>query len=132
MYKRRTKVKPESVIAAILKHNGIRTKVAESLGISRTTLYKYIESNPDIVQALEDADNTILDAVESRLLHFTQGYIPDKNGTRQAVPLPLQLDALKFFLRTKGKSRGYSERVEADIKTSEPITVNLGLPDSWG
>lgn len=126
------KVKPATVINAIHKYNGVRTRVAEALGISRSTLHDYTKKNPEIAQAFEDVDNTVLDSVESRLIFFTQGFIPGRDGTKQAVPLPLQLDALKFFLRTKGKSRGYSERIEADVKTSEPISINLGLPDTWG
>ena len=124
--KKSTKVKPEVVIKAITQYNGIRTKIAEALGISRTTLHKYAKDNDRIAQAFEDADNTILDAVESQLMFFTQGYIPSKgNQPRQGVPLALQLDAIKFFLRTKGKQRGYSERIEADVTANTPIEVKL-------
>lgn len=119
-----TKVRPDVVIDAIVKYNGIRTKIAEALGISRTTLHKYAKNDDRVAQAFEDADNTILDAVESRLMFFTQGYIPGKdNQPKQGIPLALQLDAIKFFLRTKGKGRGYTERVEQEIDCTQPIKL---------
>lgn len=128
--KRSTKVKPATVIAAVTKYSGIRTRVAEALGISRNTLYEYIKNNPEIAQAFEDADNTILDAVESRLVFFTQGYIPaTKDQPKQTVPLNLQLDAIEFLLKTKGKSRGYSERVENDIHSTKPIVIKVDEVD---
>ena len=128
--KRSTKVKPATVIAAVAKYSGIRTRVAEALGISRNTLYEYIKNNPEIAQAFEDADNTILDAVESRLVFFTQGYIPaTKDQPKQTVPLNLQLDAIEFLLKTKGKSRGYSERVENDIHSTKPIVIKVDEVD---
>lgn len=124
--KRSTKVKPAVVIAAIAKYNGIRTRVAEALSISRSTLHEYAKKNPEIAQAFEDADNTILDAVESRLVFFTQGYIPaTKDQPKQQIPLSLQLDAIEFLLKTKGKTRGYTERIENDIQSSRPIVVKV-------
>lgn len=129
--KKSTKVKPSVVIEAISRYNGVRTRVAEALGISRSTLHEYTKNNPAIAQAFEDADNTILDAVENRLVFFSQGFIPDgKGGEKKSVPLALQLDAIKFLLRTKGKERGYTERVENDLRSSRPIVIQVDEVDA--
>jgi hypothetical protein len=110
-----TKVDPAVIIAAVKKCRGIRTRVAEMLGISRSTLHQYMDKYPEVQEAFHDADNTMLDAVENKLEFFTQGYIPRPDGTKETVPLALQLDAVKFFLRCKGKERGYTERVEQEV-----------------
>ena len=111
----KTKVDPAVIVAAVKKCRGIRTKVAEMLNISRMTLFRYTELYPEVKEAFHDADNTMLDAVENKLEFFTQGYIPRADGTKEPVPLALQLDAVKFFLRCKGKERGYTERVEQEV-----------------
>lgn len=110
-----TKVDPAVIIAAVKKCRGVRTRVAEMLGIARSTVQEYINRFPEVKEAFHDADNTMLDAVENKLEFFTQGYIPRPDGSKETVPLALQLDAVKFFLRCKGKERGYSERVEQEI-----------------
>ena len=110
-----SKVDQAVIIAAVKKCRGIRTRVAEMLGISRNTLHRYMDLYPEVMEAFHDADNTMLDAVENKLEFFTQGYIPRPDGTKEPVPLALQLDAVKFFLRCKGKERGYTERVEQEV-----------------
>lgn len=110
-----TKVDPAVIVAAVKKCRGIRTRVAEMLGIARSTVQEYINRFPEVKEAFHDADNTMLDAVENKLEFFTQGYIPRPDGSKETVPLALQLDAVKFFLRCKGKDRGYTERVEQEV-----------------
>lgn len=113
--KGRTKVDIPVVIAAVKKCRGVRTKVAAMLGIARSTVQEYIVRFPEVKEAFHEADNTMLDAVENKLEFFTQGYIPRADGTKEKVPLALQLDAVKFYLRCKGKERGYTERVEQEV-----------------
>lgn len=110
-----TKVDPAVIVAAVKKCRGVRTRVAEMLGIARSTVQEYINRFPEVKEAFHDADNTMLDAVENKLEFFTQGYIPRPDGSKETVPLALQLDAVKFFLRCKGKDRGYTERVEQEV-----------------
>ena len=118
-----SKVDIAVVIAAVKKCRGVRTKVAEMLGIARSTVQEYINRFPEVKEAFYEADNQMLDAVENKLEFFTQGYIPRSDGTKENVPLALQLDAVKFYLRCKGKERGYTERVEQEVtgKDGSPL-----------
>ena len=118
-----SKVDIAVVIAAVKKCRGVRTRVAEMLGIARSTIQDYITRYPEVKEAFHEADNTMLDAVENKLEFFTQGYIPRADGSKEPVPLALQLDAVKFYLRCKGKDRGYTERMEQEVtgKDGAPI-----------
>lgn len=96
---------------------GVQTVIARRLGINRVTVSEYLKKDSALREAFEQEKESALDLAESKLLQ----------GINEG-----DTDCIRFFLRTIGKSRGYSERIEADLKTTEPITVNLGLPDSWG
>jgi hypothetical protein len=55
---------------------------------------------------LHQIDEELLDLAEGKLIgHLQSG----------------SLDALKFFLSTKGKDRGYSKRIEATGKGGAPL-----------
>lgn len=69
----------------------------EKVGISRRTYYDYIKNDPDFVEQVEDLNERNLDFAESQLLK----QIKDDNTT-----------SLIFYLKTKGKGRGYIERTE--------------------
>jgi hypothetical protein len=118
-----SKVDLQVILLAIRKCSGIRTRVAETLGISRNTLRRYSDLYPEVAEAFHDEDNRLLDSVESKLTAFTQGKVKNSDGTTEKVPLALQLDAIKFVLRCKGKERGYTERVEQEVtgKDGTPI-----------
>ena len=68
----------------------------------------------------EAADNTVesqIDIVEASL--FKQ--ISEGNTT-----------AIIFFLKTKAKHRGYVERVEQDISSSQPMELNIKIIEGNG
>lgn len=117
MPKNYRKVSKERFLAAIPGTGGLYTVIAKKLGINRTTVSEYVKHDNELAAAVQEEIEGTLDKVESVFINAC---------------LSKDIQACMFYLKTKGKSRGYSERVEADIKTSEPITVNLGLPDSWG
>jgi hypothetical protein len=100
-------LKAEQVIKRIKEVNGNLAAVARSMGIARMTLYRYMEAHPTIKAALDDARETMLDNAESVL------YKKVLDGSTQE---------LLFFLRTQGKSRGYTEKSE--VKHSGHIDVS--------
>ena len=71
--------------------------VARTLNVSRTTLYRFIDSHPTVKQALSEAREKMIDNVESKL------YSKALDG---------DTTAMIFFLKTQGKARGYVERQE--------------------
>lgn len=72
-----------------------------SLGITRQTFYNWLERFPEIAQKVEDAREGLVDFAETQLI----SKINDGD-----------LNAITFFLRAKGKERGYgdSKKIEFD------------------
>ena len=106
--KRRTKVTKVKAIMAIYNARGVLAKAADELGVTRRTLYNYMQRWPDLARAYEDAQERLLDLAENVLV-----------GAMQRGSLP----AAMFVLKTKGKDRGYTERQE--VKDVTEIEVNI-------
>jgi len=85
------------MIDAIQDAKGILTVAARKLGCSRTTVYRYMTRYPTIKDAYEEANESNIDFVETKLME----QIGKGNIT-----------AIIFFLKTKAKHRGYIERQE--------------------
>jgi Helix-turn-helix of insertion element transposase len=82
---------------------GTVTSAAKQCGISRSTHYQWMKSKKYAAQVRELAE-VALDFAESKLLKNIS------NGDTTAII---------FYLRTKGKHRGYTERTE--------VVANLNL-----
>lgn len=104
------------VIALIEETSGNVSRCAKKLGCARNTLSAFISNHSTCQQALDNARESMLDEGESSL------YDAVKDGESWAIC---------FFLKTKGKSRGYIERSEhtgADGKDLTNTTVNVYIP----
>lgn len=92
---------PIEKIAEIYEKKGCNiTATCAALGIARKTFYEWKEKKKKLAEAIEAADESILDFAESKLVEHIQND---------------DVQALIFFLRTKGKKRGYVEKVESDV-----------------
>jgi len=90
----------EKIIQVYEKKGCNITATCTALGISRKTFYEWKEKKKKLAEGLEEVDESILDWAESKLKEHI-----DNND----------LQALIFFLRTKGKKRGYVEKTETDV-----------------
>ena len=96
-----TKRIPIEKIVEIYEKKGCNiTATCSALGISRRTFYEWKEKKKKLAEGLEAADESILDFAESKLVEHIQND---------------DVQALIFFLRTKGKKRGYVEKTENDV-----------------
>jgi hypothetical protein len=86
---------------------------ARALGVHRTTIHRRIQKSPVLQAALEEARETMLDNAERQL------YDEALDGNTAA---------LIFFLKTQGKSRGYTERHELTGADGKAVHIIL----SWG
>lgn len=85
---------------AIEDSGGIMTTIAERLGCEWHTAKKYIEQYEETKQAYEAESESVIDLAESKLIENIQA----NDNT-----------AILFYLKTKGKKRGYIERKEVDL-----------------
>lgn len=91
------KVSIKRVVEAYNKKGCNISATCAALGISRQSFYNYKDSSEKLREQLEEADEARLDFAESKLMeHINDG----------------DVTSLIFFLKTKGKARGYVERTE--------------------
>ncbi len=109
------KYKEADIAKALEENSGFLTATANDLKITLRTLYTYFDRYPKLKQLREDLEVSILDLAESQLLENIQ------NGN---------LTAIIFFLKTRGRKRGYVENPNYQVNDSDGsdnkvnITVN--------
>lgn len=100
----------KALLEALEKSLGIVTQACKMVGVDRTTFYRYCKDDADFKKAIKDIENVTLDYVESQL----HKQIANGNTT-----------ATIFYLKTKGKKRGYVERQELTGKDGDELKVNI-------
>lgn len=111
------KFTPAEVITALEMSAGILAHAASKLGCSHTTIASYVSRYPDVSAALNEILETRLDIAEGILL---------KRMADDRHP-QLQLTAATFYLKTKGKHRGYVERQEQTGPGGEFPKIQIDL-----
>jgi NADH dehydrogenase/NADH:ubiquinone oxidoreductase subunit G len=102
------------VIHALVAADGALTIAAKRLGTSYRHLKKYIDANKRMADVLHGIEESILDLAE---------------GTLRKTIEEGDLAATIFFLKTKGKRRGYTEHDKQDAsKLMQPVTIVYHSP----
>ena len=96
-----TEKKKEQMLEALRKNGGNVKLSIEAVGIARRTHYEWLDKDTAYKQAVEDIAEGCLDVAENVL----QSAIESGDMT-----------ATIFYLKTKGKKRGYSEKIEYEGK----------------
>lgn len=94
----------EKIIQVYEKKGCNITATCTALGISRKTFYEWKEKKKKLAEGLEAAEEAIIDFAESKLVEHINND---------------DVQALIFFLRTKGKKRGYVEKTETDVNINQ-------------
>lgn len=87
-------VKQLDVLAALERNRGNITKAVAAANVSRQSYYNWLDDSPAFVEATEEVKEGLLDMAEDKLLELIQAG---------------NIIATLFFLKCKGKSRGYIE-----------------------
>ena len=84
------------------------SKACQAAGIGRRTFYAWMEKDKNFKRKVEDAQEDMVDFAEDCLMRRIN------NGDTAATI---------FFLKTKGKHRGYVERVEnaVSVQVEQPL-----------
>lgn len=104
----------KALLEALEKSLGVVTSACKTVGVDRTTFYKYVNEDADFKRAVDDVENIALDFAESQLHKQIQ------NG---------EVSSTIFFLKTKGKKRGYVEKQEVEHSGSMMFDILLPTPD---
>jgi hypothetical protein len=101
-------INKKAMVEALEKSLGIVTTACKSVGISRETHYRWTREDEAYKDAVESIADIALDFAESQL-HKRM-----KDGSDASII---------FYLKTKGKKRGYIERTEVSGADGGPIQI---------
>lgn len=102
-------IQKKAMIVALEKSLGVVSTACKEIGISRQTHYRWLSEDEDYKREVEDVSELAMDFAESELHKLI------KSGDTTAII---------FYLKTKGKKRGYVERQEVDHLNPLPVTWN--------
>lgn len=111
----RTEQHKKAMLDALEKSLGVVTAACKTVGVGRTTHYLWMDTDPEYKAAVEELSDVAIDFAESQL----HKQIKDGNST-----------ATIFFLKTKGKKRGYIERQEVDVSSGKLFQIEVLGEDS--
>lgn len=86
----------KKLIEALESSLGVVTEACQTAGVSRTIFYRYYNEDPEFKKQVDEMSEVALDFVESQ--HYKQ--IKQGNSSN-----------IIFHLKTKGRKRGYVEKV---------------------
>lgn len=109
------------LLEALELSKGIVTIACASIGCPRSTYYLWYKDDPEFTAAVDEIQDVAIDFVESKLMQKINGVTIAAKGDIPQYDLPPSDTAIIFYLKTKGKKRGYIERMEVDNLT--PIQV---------
>jgi hypothetical protein len=99
----KTEIKKKVMMEALEKSLGVVTQACKISSVSRTQFYQWLKDDPEFKRKTDDIAEIAIDFAESKL----HSLISQEN-----VPSTI------FYLKTKGKKRGYVET--QDLTISEP------------
>jgi hypothetical protein len=103
-------IKKEQFLEALEKSMGIMSQAAKKIGVDRTTPYKWMREDEEYDARVKELLNVSLDFVEGKLFEAI-----DKNN----------ITGIIFYLKTKGKQRGYVERHELAGVDDKELKVEI-------
>ena len=102
-----TNILKKAMIEALEKSLGVVTTAAKAVGIDRSTHYDWNNNDPEYRAAVDSISDIALDFAESQLHKQIQGG---------------EVSSTIFYLKTKGKKRGYVEKTEVEHSGELGIT----------
>ena len=102
----------KAIIQALGKSLGVVTTACASVGIDRSTFYRWLKEDEEFKEAVEDIEDIALDFAESNL------HKEIKKG---------RVAAIIFYLKTKGKKRGYIESHQFDHTSKGESMKSLNI-----
>jgi len=102
-------INKKAMINALEKSLGIVTSACKAVGIARETHYRWMREDEEYSESVKSIEDIALDFAESQL------HKQIKDG---------EVSSTIFFLKTKGKRRGYIERQEIDSNIA-PVQITI-------
>ena len=110
----KTEQHKKAILEALEKSLGIVTTACKNVGIGRTQFYNWLKEDKEFADKVSDIENVALDFAESQL---------HKQISNDST------SATIFYLKTKGKKRGYVERQEITGADGMPTNFQIEIID---
>lgn len=98
----------KAMLQALEKSMGVVSTACKIVGINRSTHYDWLKNDPDYATEVKDIENVALDFAESKMFKNIE------KGKEASI---------FFYLKTRGKQRGYVERQEIQHEGTLENTV---------
>jgi hypothetical protein len=110
----------KKVLEALEKAKGIVTDACRATDTPRSTFYNWCKDDAEFKASVDDIQEVAIDYVEGKLFEKIEGVALGKleDGQIQVYNQPPSDTAIIFYLKTKGKKRGYIEKSEVDNNTN--------------
>lgn len=107
----KVEVTKKAILEALEKAMGVVTQACKMVGVSRQTYYRYYREDLDFKNSADEINEVALDFAESKLFKKIE---------------ELDTASIIFYLKTKGKHRGFVERKEyADVTDIPPTEEEI-------
>jgi ethanolamine utilization microcompartment shell protein EutL len=116
--KDKTDMKKELMLKCLKQSMGIVSHACEKADTARASHYEWYNSDPEYAAQVDAINESCIDFAESKLMELINGA---KHEVATAKGEVLQVQdgpnptACIFYLKTKGKKRGYVEKSELDV-----------------
>jgi hypothetical protein len=107
-------IKKKALLKALEKTLGVVTTACKKVDVCRTTYYDWMRNDAEFNKSVEELSNVALDFAESQLHKQIS-----ENSTAATI----------FYLKTKGKRRGYIERQEITGADGMPTHFQIEIID---
>ena len=107
----KTDIKKKEILEALEKSLGIVTTACKQVGINRDTYYEWLKKDKEFKRKVKELENVALDFAESQL----------HKQIAKGNPL-----STMFYLKCKGKKRGYIEQQELKVSGNMKFTADFG------
>jgi hypothetical protein len=126
----KTDITKRAMIEALEKSLGIVTTACKSVNIARQTHYEWMREDEQYKEAVEGIVDIAIDFAESQLNQLMSGakhqVVTNKGEIVEIKDAP-NPSSIIFYLKTKGKKRGYVEKQEVELSGEREIFKGLDL-----
>lgn len=103
----------KKLLESLEKSLGVVTTACKACGLGRTTFYNYYEDDKEFKKEVDELQNVAIDFAESKLHQQIE-----KGDTTACI----------FYLKTKGKKRGYGDHMGIDLNVQKmPEATDFGV-----
>jgi hypothetical protein len=145
----------KTLLAALRANMGIVKTACEKAGVPRRNHYLWLEKDAKYAAEVADIDEEAIDFAENQLKKLMSGYklndskvflvdhVQNVGGNLVTTKKPLVVPLVKefgpdatsviFFLKTRGKKRGYLEKTQVETETKvQAFTATVQLVPAVG